>query len=314
MDKRINVLSLCDGMSCGQIALKELGIKVNKYYASEIDKNAIKVTMDNFPNTIQLGDVMNLIEGESEDGEIFVNKTELSKLPRIDLVIFGSPCRSLSKATAGREKYNSGLNGVSGLFYYCNAVLQWVKKNNNENVYFMCENVDSNNKKDLDHMSQLLGVEYITINSNLFSAQDRVRNYWTNIPIKISELPKSNPLVLNDIMDDAVDEKFFYNQSFDFKGEDHKVCAILHINGHDILKRVNSRYFKSPTLTSCRGGNLQKKVYDNGRCRKLTPSEYRKLQTIPDWYIMNVANSHIYNMCGDGWTVEVIKYLFSYIK
>ena len=77
------------------------------------------------------------------------------------------------------------------------------------------------------------------------------------------------------------------------------------------MKRVNSRYFKCPTLTSCRGGNIQKKVYDNGRCRKLTPNEYRKLQTIPDWYKMNVANSHIYNMCGDGWTIFVIKHIFS---
>ena len=68
--------------------------------------------------------------------------------------------------------------------------------------------------------------------------------------------------------------------------------------------------FKAPTLTSCRGGNLQKKVFDNGRCRKLTPNEYRKLQTIPEWYQMNVANSHIYNMCGDGWTIEVIKHIF----
>ena len=113
----MNVLSLCDGMSCGQIALKELGITVDNYYASEIDKNAIKVTMDNFPDTIQLGDVN------------YISEEILESLPKIDLVIFGFPCRSLSKATAGRKEYNNGLSGVSWLFYPCNNILQWMNQN-----------------------------------------------------------------------------------------------------------------------------------------------------------------------------------------
>lgn len=292
----MNVLSLCDGMSCGQIALKEIGVKIDNYYAAEIDKNSIKVTMDNFPNTIQLGDVTNITE------EI------LMELPKIDLCIFGSPCRSLSKATAGRKEYNNGLQGVSWLFYPCNDILQWIKKNNNPDVKFLVENVDSYNNKDIDEISNLLGVQPIMIDSNLFSAQDRKRNYWTNITI--FPLPTSCYLVLKDIMDKEVDEKFFYSQGFTYHGDNKKVCATLDIKGHDILKRVNNKNFKAPTLTSCRGGNLQKKVFDNGRCRKLTPNEYRKLQTIPDWYKMDVANSHIYNMCGDGWTIEVIKHIF----
>lgn len=292
----MNVLSLCDGMSCGQIALKELNIPIDSYYASEIDKNAIKVTQDNFPNTIQIGDVTKITEDF------------LRTLPKIDLVLFGSPCRSLSKATAGREKYNNGLQGVSWLFYPCNDILQWIKKNNNQNVKFLVENVDSDKKDDIEEMSNLLGVQPIMIDSNLFSAQDRKRNYWTNIPI--APLPTSCDTVLKDILDDNVDEKYFYNKSFTYNGDDKKVQATLEMKGHDIIKRVNNKNYKSPTLTSCRGGNLQKKVYDNGRCRKLTPNEYRKLQTIPDWYKMNVANSHIYNMCGDGWTIEVIKHIF----
>ena len=299
-------------MSCGQITLKELDINVNNYYASEIEPNAIKVTQDNFPNTIQLGNVMNYILETKNSNEIIVDEHKLKELPKINLVIFGSPCRSLSKATAGRKDYNNGLDGVSWLFYPCNAILQWIKRHNNTDVKFMVENVDSNNKQDLQEISTLLGVQPILIDSNLFSAQDRKRNYWTNI--KINKLPELNPLVLKDIMDKEVDEIFFYKQSFDYHGDDKKVCATLHINGHDILKRVNNKEFKSPTLTSCRGGNTQKKVYDNGRCRKLTPSEYRKLQTIPEWYKMNVANSHIYNMCGDGWTVEVIKHIFKGLK
>lgn len=292
----MNVLSLCDGMSCGQIALKELNIPIDSYYASEIDKNAIKVTQDNFPNTIQIGDVTKITEDF------------LRTLPKIDLVLFGSPCRSLSKATAGREKYNNGLQGISWLFYPCNDILQWIKKNNNPNVKFLVENVDSDKKDDIEEMSNLLGVKPIMIDSNLFSAQDRKRNYWANIPI--APLPTSCDAVLKDILDDNVDEKYFYNKPFTYNGDDKKVQATLEMKGHDIIKRVNNKNYKSPTLTSCRGGNLQKKVYDNGRCRKLTPNEYRKLQTIPDWYKMNVANSHIYNMCGDGWTIEVIKHIF----
>lgn len=291
----MNILSLCDGMSCGQIALKELGIIIDNYYASEIDKNAIKVTMDNFPETKQIGDVTKISE------------EMLETLPQIDLVMFGFPCRSLSKATAGRKEYNNGLKGISWLFYPCNEILKWIRLHNNPEVKFLVENVDSNNKRDLEIINHELGITPVEINSNLFSAQNRVRNYWTNIPIL--PLPEINEIVLKDIMDSNVDEKFFYKQDFDYHGDDKKVCATLHINGHDILKRVNNRKFKAPTLTSCRGGNTQKKVFDNGRCRKLTPNEYRKLQTIPEWYKMNVANSHIYNMCGDGWTIEVIKHI-----
>lgn len=295
----MNVLSLCDGMSCGQIALKELNKKVNNYFASEIDKNAIKVTKDNFPNTIQLGDVVILSNDIST----------LRELPIIDLVMFGFPCRSLSNATAGRYEYNNGLNGVSGIFYNCLSILNWIIKNNNSKVKFLVENVNSTNKKDLDIISDLLEVNPVRINSNLFSAQDRDRLYWTNITF--DDLPKSCNLVLGDILDDNIEEKYYYNQNFEFHGLDKKVCATLNLKGHDILKRVNNKRFKSPTLTSCRGGNLQKKVYDEKlhKCRKLTPNEYRKLQTIPEWYKMNVANSHIYNMCGDGWTIEVIKHI-----
>lgn len=299
-------------MSCGQIALVEEGFTIKEYYASEIEKNAIKVTQENFPDTKQLGDVMNFVLEIKNDKEIILNEDKLKELPKIDLVIFGFPCRSMSKATAGRKEYNDGLKGVSWLFYPCNAILQWIKENNNSDVKFMVENVDSNNKSDLEEITQSLGVEPVMIDSNLFSAQDRKRNYWTNIPI--ADIPESCELVLEDIMDQEVDEKFYYDKPFTYHGDDKKVCATLHINGHDILKRVNNKNFKSPTLTSCRGGNLQKKVYVDGRCRKLTPNEYRKLQTIPDWYKMNVSNSQIYNMCGDGWTVDVIRHIFRGLK
>lgn len=285
-------------MSGGQIALKELGISVDTYYASEIEKNAIKVTQDNFPNTIQLGDVIALSE----------NEATLKSLPPIDLVLFGFPCRSLSVATSGRKEYNDGLKGVSGIFFNCLKILNWIQEHNNPSVKFLVENVNSNKIGDLQVISSLLGVEPVLIDSNRFSAQDRERLYWTNIPIL--PLPEGNDSVLADILDDEVAESYYYNVPFTFHGEDKKVCATLELKGHDILKRVNHPRFKSPTLTACRGGHHQKKVYVSGRCRKLTENEYRRLQTVPDWFKMNVAKSHIYNMCGDGWTIEVIKHIF----
>lgn len=305
----MRVLSLCDGMSCGQIALKKLGVDVENYYASEIDKNAIKVTQDNFPNTIQLGDINN------------IDENVLQELPKIDLILAGTPCRDLSKSTTNGGSPNfknihsvgKGVNGKhSSLFFKFVDILKWVKENNNPDVKFLFENVTMR-EEDETIITGLLGVSPLLINSNRFSAQNRERLYWCNFNI---ELPtQTNTDVLNDILDDDVDDKYFYNdRGFEFLGEDKSVCAMLIQNSHDMGKRVTSRYFKSPTLTSCRGGNLQKKVYLDGRCRKLTPNEYRKLQTIPEWYKMDVANSHIYNMCGDGWTVNVIAYILSFIK
>ena len=302
----MNVLSLCDGMSGGQIALKECNIPVNTYYASEIYNKAIETTQLNFPNTIQCGDLLNL----------FQNVTWLKSLPKIDLILFGFPCRNNSKAVKGRAGYDDGLKGDSSwLFYPCADIVDWVKENNNSEVLFICENVDGMSETDRKIVSDRLEVDYIHIDSNLFSAADRARLYWTNIKYNINNLPKENKLVLNDILDKSIDDKFYYDCDFEFHGLDKKVCATLGLKGHDILKRVNSPFFKGATLTSCRGGNLQKKVFDieKHKCRKLTPNEYRKLQTIPDWYIMNVANTHIYNMCGDGWTIEVIKWFFNFI-
>jgi len=302
----MNVISLCDGMSCGQIALTECNFKIDNYYASEIYDKAIKVTQENFPNTIQCGNLLNLYQ----------NIEWLESLPKIDLIIFGFPCRNSSKAVKGRKGYDGGLSGdASWLFYPCASILKWVQENNNSDVVFFCENVDGVTKEDRKIISDALNVDYVRINSNLFSAQDRVRLYWTNIKYNLDLLPTNNT-VLKDILDDNVDTSYYYNCGHDFYGVQNKVCASVHLNGHDILKRVSSPYFKSATLTSCRGGNLQKKVWD-ARLelpRKLTENEYRKLQTIPEWYKMNIAKSHIYNMCGDGWTVEVVKWFFNFIE
>lgn len=303
----MNVLSLCDGMSCGQISLKELYMPVEKYFASEIYDKAIQTTQNNFPDTIRCGDLLKL----------YKNKGWLNSLPKIDLILFGFPCKNNSKAIKGREGYDKGLEGDSSwLFYPCADIVDYIKQNNNSDVLFLCENVDGMTEKDRKIVSDRLGVDYLHIDSNLFSAQDRARLYWTNIQYDVSLLPKENSLVLSDVLDSNVSDEYYYNCDFDFYGIDKKVCATVHINGHDIIKRVNSPLFKSATLTACRGGSHQKKVYDakKNKCRKLTENEYRKLQTVPEWYKMSVAKSHIYNMCGDGWTIEVIKWFFSFIK
>jgi DNA (cytosine-5)-methyltransferase 3A len=283
----MNVLSLFDGMSCGQIALNQAGIKYTNYYASEIEKDSINVTQFNYPNTIQLGNVSNI---------------KAIDLPKIDLLIGGSPCQSFSNAVS----YNTGFDGKSKLFFEFVRLLRELKPK-----YFLLENVQMK-KEWSDIITEYMEVEPVLINSELFSAQNRNRLYWTNI--EINDLPKINKSVLNDILQKNVHEKYFYNQDFEFYGNDKVVCAKLNINGHDILKRVNSKYHKCQTLTAVCGGNQQKKVIDNNRVRKLTPIEYERLQNVPDNYTKIVSDSSRYKMLGNGWTVEVIKHIFSYIK
>lgn len=286
----MKILSLFDGISCGRVALERAGIPVEVYYASEIDKYAIQVTMKNYPDTIQLGDVTKI------DFTQFKGK--------VDLLIGGSPCQSLSIA---QSKTRQNLDGKSKLFFEYVRALETVKPK-----YFLLENVASMTKECKQVISELLGCEPYLIDSNCFSAQDRPRLYWTNIPINIDNLKECN-LCLKDIMEENVEEKYFYNCGFDYLG-DKKVAAILHINGHDILKRVHSPNYKCHTLTTCTGGNRQKKVLDKGRVRKLTPIEYERLQTLPDGYTSYVSNFQRYNTCGNGWTVDVIAYIFSFLK
>lgn len=306
----MNVLSLCDGISCGQIALKNLGIEFdginNKYFASEIEKTSIKVTQKNFPNTIQIGDMT------------LIDESFLKTLPKIDLIMSGTPCRDFSRCTiqGGSSNWDNmhsigkGVYGKhSSLFFVFFEIYQWLKTNNNKDIKVLFENVVMK-KEDKEIVSEMLGCDPISINSNLFLPQNRERLYWTNLDVK--DLPvKECDVYLKDIVLDynEIDKKYWYDKKFEFKGEDKPVCAMLVMGGHDIQKRVTSLNFKSPTLTSCRGGNLQKKVYQNNRCRKLTPTEYEILQGIPVGYTECVSDSARYNMLGDGWSIPVIEHI-----
>ena len=220
MAKKINVLSLFDGMSCGQIALKELGIIPNIYYASEIDKHAIAQTQLNFPNTIQLGSVVDV---------------DVTKLEHIDLILGGSPCQSFS--FAGKRKGISTkreieiirieqylelkeqgfeFEGQSYLFWEYMRILTDIRKYNPD-VKFLLENVEMGAKWERV-LSQAIGVYGVHINSALVSAQSRKRIYWTNIRTKQvglfgelhSDIPQPNDrgIVLKDILENEVDNKY----------------------------------------------------------------------------------------------------------
>jgi DNA (cytosine-5)-methyltransferase 3A len=293
----LNILSLFDGVSCGQVASIKAGLKINNYYASEIKDYAIKVTMKNFPETIQLGDIT------------LLNEEKLNELDKIDLIIGGSPCQDLSVYKFDRGEV-TGLNGEkSGLFYHYARILKYIKPK-----YFLLENVPmQKNWKDL--ITKILGVEPIMINSNLVSGADRKRLYWTNIP-NVTQ-PKDKEIMLQDIIQKADDVplKYWYKKDFIYNGDDKKVQCTLNIHGHRNMKEVYNLKGKCNTLLADGdGGHRQKKVYQDGKCRKLTPLEYERLMNLPDNYTENVCDSSRYSAVGNGWTIDVIKHIFSFIR
>jgi len=266
----MNVLSLFDGMSCTQIALKNLGIKVDKYYASEIDKYAIDITRKNFPNTIHLGDVKDI------KGSDF--------LYDIDLIVAGSPCQGFS--FAGKQLAFD--DPRSALFFEFVRLLKELQPK-----YFLLENVRMK-KEHLDVISQqvseiypecnngsLFGIEPILINSAKLSAQNRNRFYWTNIPNV--EQPEDLGIVLKDIIEDSFvsdrDKSYCIDASY-YKGGNLKtyfkksrrqlvfntpkqVGVATDIKGFDVIKRIYSENGKSPTLTTMQGGHREPKIAVN---------------------------------------------------
>lgn len=433
--KGINVLSLFDGMSCGQQALERIGVKVDNYFASEIDKYAIKVTMANYPNTIQLGSVVDV------DGY---------KLPKVDLLIGGSPCQSFSFAGKRKGMSTKDEQEILTLEHYLELKLEGYEfegqsylfweymrlLNECKPTYFLLENVEMGEKWE-KVLSKAIGVNGIHINSALVSAQNRKRIYWTNIGMQpsglfgdlesIIEQPKDKGILLKDILESDVDEKYFLSEKMIAGFERHKErhndkgtgfgyvpktetdkgnslranaalaptdnMIIVHStfgrtstngnggNGHlskdgdksYCLDAANSMAVeivaqrgrgekgnieqqlevrkdgKTNCLTSVQKDNLirqlnpsiesggkqpyqQNRVYDvNGispalntdgrshavditsRIRRLTPIECERLQTVADNYTAHVSDSQRYKMLGNGWTIDVIAHIFSYL-
>ena len=303
----INVLSLFDGMSCGQVALERAGVKIDKYYASEIDKYAISVTQKNYPNTVQIGDVQKIsfVPGCLTAGEIFYPQD------KIYLLIGGSPCQGFS--FAGKQLNFD--DPRSKLFFEYVRILKEIKPK-----YFLLENVRMK-KEYHDVITKYLGVEPIEINSSLLSAQSRKRLYWTNIP-NITQ-PEDKNIVLKDILLDNM-QMMHSQKAIDYMEK-----------GNTKWMQAGScradRYTQTPekkkafTLTA----NFYKGVpynyfqdtrFASPNIRKLTPIECERLQTLPDGYTefgkngIKISNSQRYKMIGNGWTVDIIKHIFGGLK
>ena len=288
----MNVLSLFDGMSCGQIALNRAGIKYDNYYASEIEEAPIKVTQHNYPNTIQLGDV---------------TKINIKELPKIDLLIGGSPCQSFSNAGT-----QDGFNGKSGLFWEYVRIL---KESNPK--YFLLENVVM--KKEWENIiSESLGVKPVLINSSLVSAQNRKRLYWTNIP-NISQ-PKDKNILLKNILEKGAEtykEKSYALtlhtgtvRDFFIKSQSN-IVFIKDENGK-LIVADGFVYFSLPKSKEPMKIHKIKCGLNNGNYsfRTLNTSENEILQTIPIGYTSIVNKTQAQNMIGNGWTVDVISHIF----
>jgi DNA (cytosine-5)-methyltransferase 3A len=272
----INVLSLFDGMSCGQISLERAGIKVKNYFASEIDKHAIAVTMHNYPNTIQLGSVCDV---------------KASNLPKIDLLIGGSPCQSISNLGDG-----SGLDGKSGLFFEYVRLLKETKPQN-----FLLENVVGN-KKAIAKITEILEVEPILFNSNLVSGQNRARYYWTNIKF---DLPNDKCILLKDILDVNPNDTCVLTPS--------RFKWLTSEKGAECLKKryaaIDPDKANCLTARSDASWNCNYVSREDFGLTKLTCEEYEKLQTVPVGYTRTAKTSERYKMLGNGWTVDVIAHI-----
>ncbi len=318
----MKILSLFDGISCGRIALERAGIKVDKYFASEIDRYAMQIAKKNYPDIIHIGSVTGITY---EDGAIFHNQDNDpminggSYITDIDLLIGWSPCQSFS--IAGKQEW---FDGKSWLFYEYLRILKEVKPK-----YFLLENVKMK-KEFQDVISKELWCEPIEINSSLVSAQNRKRLYWTNIPW--IQQPKDKNIFLKDILEDTVDEKYFMTIE-QFKNLWFESLQRLYFEKAPILSTMwwwhrqpkilcnlyNQRIMIEKCWTLWTGQWFTNKQWYQviewlHRIRKVTPLECERLQTLPDNYTEWVSNSQRYKMIWNWWTVDIIAHIFSYIK
>lgn len=303
----VNVLSLFDGMSCGQIALDQLGIKVDKYFAAEIDPYAIKVAKANYPDMVHLGDVRDVTS---------------DRLPKIDLLIGGSPCQGFSFAG---KNLNFDDPRSKLFFEYVRLLKECQPK------WFLLENVKMK-KESEDIITEMLEVSPVEINSNLVSAQNRRRLYWTNIPFE--GIPEDRGILLEDILEfghvdrnkaHCIDANYWKggNLKSYFEKNRRQLVFDREVNAPKILQRgggtnkggLKALDGKVPSLTSSFYEDNNHITHDDGATfRKLTPTECERLQTVPDGYTSHVSNTQRYKMLGNGWTVEVIKHLLSPLK
>jgi DNA (cytosine-5)-methyltransferase 3A len=339
----MNVLSLFNGMNTGRQALENTGHKINKYYSSEIKPYAIKLTQHNFPDTIQVGNILNWREWDID-------------WKSINIVLSGSPCQDLS--AAGKR---AGINGKkSSLFFVFIEILNHIKSLN-PNVIFFQENVGSANKLDIGIMSRELGVYPVRFNSSLVTAQLRDRYYWTNIRTKQTifdtvvdiPVPKDMGILLKDVIETGftnLDKSRALLQS-DSRPNDtenqHKMAHRFLTSGFTTIifknektylrvkeatkigfvdiengKCVDLSYPKSKTR---RGRSMEEKsncllrnneyfVFENEDLRYFTKTELCRLQGFPDNYCDILTRNQAASLLGDGWTLPIIEHFFKYIE
>lgn len=338
----MNILSLFGGIECGRVALDRLGIPVDKYFSSEIDPYAIKITQANYPDIVHIGDVQHvwminekLLRYGSLNDWWYCWVDDII----IDLLIWWSPCQDLSIAKASWK----GLDWEkSGLFYEYVRILKEVRPK-----YFILENVASMKSADKEKITEVLrevypDTEVHMINSSLVSAQNRKRLYWTNIPWVTQ--PEDKWILLRDILEDIpmdderwkpLDEKYLTDKvKLQLKEKSLAITASYHkknaqnyfekSDGQIVLwqfrrwahLRIHADQENAPTLTSnmgTGGNNVPVLINSEYYWRKLTPTECERLQTLPDWYTAHVSDSRRYKAIGNGWTVDVISHILSFI-
>lgn len=304
----MRVLSLFDGISSAHVALNRLGIPVEKYYASEIDKYAITVTQANYPDTVQLGDVRNIDTSLFEEAEI-------------GLMCFGSPCQSFSFAgkragmsttdnvlVTSLEQYldlkgqGGEFQGQSYLFWEAVRILRDIRPR-----YFLMENVVM--KKEWEQViTEALGVQPIRIDSALTGAAVRKRLYWTNIPA-VTE-PTDRGITFGDIREHGVpiESGMYYTE----RGMDW-------IRRHEIRTGKHLRLIGDDEKMQMLEASMHKKyssqrffgIEDTYGIRYITPLECERCMDIPDGYTSMVSNTQRYKELGNGWCVSTIEHIFS---
>ena len=279
----MKVLSLFDGISCGMVALERAGVTVERYVAYEIDKNAIKVSKSNYPQIEHCGDV---------------TKADFTQYKGFDLLIGGSHCQDL--CSMGSHK---GLAGEkSGLFFEFARALKEVNPK-----YFLLENNASMTKENEEIITKIMGVEPIMINSADFTAQNRKRLYWTNIPIEEWEI--QNVLLLDIAQNIEEKQEFLITKKVNkYLSEEYKGRKIQ----KTVLASIRQLSEKSRCLStrSCDvGSNLGLCLLQNGEYYVATPIECERLQTLPDNYTSGISNPQRYKCIGNGWTVDVIAHI-----
>lgn len=314
--KGLNVLSLCDGILCGRIAFERAGLKINKYFAAEIKDIAIKVTMNNYPDTIQIGNVNKI---SYKDGVLYTEKGNFKT--HIDIVIFGSPCQSFSIAMKTEHRVGLKDKEKSGLFLECYRILKEINPK-----YFLMENVASMKDVDRDIITSMMGVKPLRFNSKLVAPALRDRYYWTNIPLVemikdknidfqsvlengYTNRKKARSLLVSDSRPLTTPVKMFhryYSSGFTtliFKSEQHyRDCVTEYEKLSGGKRKISAKDLEN--YNGC--------VF-NG-IRYMYQSELEKCQTLPNGYTKSLTRNEAADVIGDGWTVDVIAHIFSSLR